>query len=176
MKSTVRLHAANHSKAYVCFGGSEARQYEPFEPFVHSGLCESILYTKHLLVSGALGGGEGRSAIGALLKIVNASYGSGKASTAGEGKVERDESDGEEEGREEGGKTPLATQGRKKKGLKPLMRPIICICNDAFVPALRPLREVAKVIFIQKPQASRIGQRLRSVFLRFQPRTRKTEN
>lgn len=31
------------------------------------------------------------------------------------------------------------------RGLPPLKRPIICICNDLYAPALRPLREVARV-------------------------------
>ena len=42
-----------------------------------------------------------------------------------------------------------SSKGGRRKGaggsLK-LTRPIICICNDAYAPALRPLRAVAKVI------------------------------
>jgi chromosome transmission fidelity protein 18 len=39
------------------------------------------------------------------------------------------------------------TKGSKKgrKGLPPLARPLICIANDLYAPALRPLREVAEI-------------------------------
>lgn len=39
-------------------------------------------------------------------------------------------------------------KGKKKKGSKPqiLKRPIICICNDLYVPALRQLRQQALII------------------------------
>ena len=50
-----------------------------------------------------------------------------------------------------------------KKRLKPLMRPIICICNDLYAPALRPLREVAKVFHFRRPSAERLAHRLDSI-------------
>jgi chromosome transmission fidelity protein 18 len=39
-------------------------------------------------------------------------------------------------------------KGKKKKGAKPqiLKRPVICICNDLYVPALRQLRQQALII------------------------------
>ena len=40
---------------------------------------------------------------------------------------------------------------RRKKGMQPLCRPIIAVCNDIYAPALRPLRAVAKVIQFKKP-------------------------
>ncbi len=36
-----------------------------------------------------------------------------------------------------------AKKGKKKGGAQKLQRPVICICNDLFVPALRPLRQHA---------------------------------
>lgn len=51
------------------------------------------------------------------------------------------------------GKAAAAGSGGKawRQQLRPLMRPIICICNDLYAPALRPLREVARVFQIRKP-------------------------
>ena len=35
---------------------------------------------------------------------------------------------------------------KKKEGPAPIHRPVICICNDPYVPALRPLRQMALVM------------------------------
>src|SRR4051812_24083533 len=54
--------------------------------------------------------------------------------------------------------------GKKKKNArKPLRRPIICICNDQFAPALRPLRPVAKVIQFKPPTAKTVAKRLKQI-------------
>lgn len=37
------------------------------------------------------------------------------------------------------------SKSKKGKGLPPLSRPLICIANDLYAPALRPLREVAEI-------------------------------
>lgn len=41
----------------------------------------------------------------------------------------------------------MTDKGEKKKGKKKaggiVKRPVICICNDIYVPALRPLRQIA---------------------------------
>lgn len=60
-----------------------------------------------------------------------------------------------------------ATEGstvksKKKKG-PTLNRPIICICNDLYASALRPLRAVAHVVTIKKPNASNVAARLREI-------------
>ncbi|KAA3455738.1 chromosome transmission fidelity protein 18-like protein [Gossypium australe] len=49
----------------------------------------------------------------------------------------------------------------KKKGSKtaPLTRPVICICNDLYAPALRPLRQIAKVHIFVQPTVSRVVSR-----------------
>ncbi|KAL7419625.1 Chromosome transmission fidelity protein 18 [Cryptotrichosporon argae] len=52
---------------------------------------------------------------------------------------------------------------RKKVPARPLRRPIICICNDLYAPALRPLRQVARVVRFRKPQAQFLVRRLREV-------------
>ncbi|XP_065332874.1 chromosome transmission fidelity protein 18 homolog [Cloeon dipterum] len=57
------------------------------------------------------------------------------------------------------------TKGKKKKGAKPriLRRPIICICNDPYVPALRQLKQQALIINFPPTAASRLAQRLMDV-------------
>lgn len=53
--------------------------------------------------------------------------------------------------------------GKKGKGSTALMRPIICICNDLYAPALRPLREAAGVVEVMPPQPRMLQARLREV-------------
>ncbi|XVF84667.1 hypothetical protein PTKIN_Ptkin17bG0055900 [Pterospermum kingtungense] len=52
-----------------------------------------------------------------------------------------------------------------KKGRKAasLSRPVICICNDLYAPALRPLRQVAKVHTFVQPTVSRVVSRLKYI-------------
>ncbi|XP_045850230.1 chromosome transmission fidelity protein 18 homolog isoform X3 [Meles meles] len=67
---------------------------------------------------------------------------------------------------EPGGPVP-ASGGRRRRaegGL--LMRPIICVCNDQFVPALRPLRQQAFLLHFPPILSSRLAQRLQEISLR----------
>jgi hypothetical protein len=54
-------------------------------------------------------------------------------------------------------------EGKKGKRSTPLMRPIICICNDVYAPALRPLREAAEVVEVLPPHPRMLQARLRDV-------------
>lgn len=59
------------------------------------------------------------------------------------------------------------TPRRKQKGERfRILRPMILICNDAYHPALRPLRSsmIAEVIHIRKPPLDKVVARLRTVF------------
>lgn len=127
-------------------------------------------------IDGALGGAEGRGAINSLLKIVNAGRGQ---DAKGKKRVGEDEGanngregggagrGGDSDAEDEAGPSSTPTKGGKPGGagksrsMRPLSRPIICICNDAYVPALRPLREVAHVIHFSRPVSSVLTQRLR---------------
>nr|CAD7461499.1 unnamed protein product [Timema tahoe] len=52
-------------------------------------------------------------------------------------------------------------RGKKKaSGAGLLKRPIICICNDVYVPALRPLRQLSLVVHFPPTASSRLAQRL----------------
>lgn len=52
-----------------------------------------------------------------------------------------------------------------------LKRPIICICNDVYVPALRPLRQIAFVVNFPPTSSSRLAERLMEVANRQQIKT-----
>ncbi|RMX48371.1 hypothetical protein pdam_00016308 [Pocillopora damicornis] len=56
--------------------------------------------------------------------------------------------------------TDPSQKGRKKKKSGPLSRPIICICNDQYAPALRQLRQVAFVVTFPPTIPSRLATRL----------------
>ncbi|CAE6360318.1 unnamed protein product [Rhizoctonia solani] len=62
---------------------------------------------------------------------------------------------------------PKAKKGRgdKKSGKesRPLLRPIICICNDLYAPSLARLRPIARVIRFRKAQPVLLTNRLRDI-------------
>ncbi|KAJ7390212.1 hypothetical protein OS493_026722 [Desmophyllum pertusum] len=51
-------------------------------------------------------------------------------------------------------------KGKKKKKAGPLSRPIICICNDQYAPALRQLRQVAFLVTFPPTIPGRLATRL----------------
>uniref|UniRef100_A0A3P8UV44 Chromosome transmission fidelity protein 18 homolog n=1 Tax=Cynoglossus semilaevis TaxID=244447 RepID=A0A3P8UV44_CYNSE len=70
--------------------------------------------------------------------------------------------------RKDGPGAEAASEAAKKKKKKEsiLLRPIICICNDLYVPALRPLRQQAFLLAFPQTQPSRLAQRLSEISLR----------
>ncbi|KAJ8979267.1 hypothetical protein NQ317_012737 [Molorchus minor] len=52
-----------------------------------------------------------------------------------------------------------------------LKRPIICICNDVYVPALRPLRQIAFVVNFPSTSSVRLSERLMEIARRQQIKT-----
>ncbi|KAM4750097.1 chromosome transmission fidelity protein 18 homolog isoform 2-T2 [Anableps anableps] len=62
-----------------------------------------------------------------------------------------------------GGEAGTETAKKKKKKESILLRPIICICNDLYVPALRPLRQQAFLLAFPQTQPSRLTQRLAEI-------------
>ena len=60
----------------------------------------------------------------------------------------------------------IQAQNVKKKAKKdagPLLRPIICICNDPYVPSLRELRKEALILHFNGIDRSRLTARLEEV-------------
>ncbi|KAK9809883.1 hypothetical protein WJX72_001010 [[Myrmecia] bisecta] len=135
-------------------------------------------------IDGAAGGAEGRNAISVLLKIVQAtggkraggneiaSHAAAGGSARGQGAAAdgEDDEDNDGEGKENERSGPSDTQqakqgnGRRgKKGMRPLCRPIIAVCNDLYTPALRPLRNVAKILQFKRPLNERLVTRLKAI-------------
>lgn len=55
----------------------------------------------------------------------------------------------------------VSSDGNLKKSNKQIVkRPIICICNDLYVPALKELRKIALVLHVPPIEARRLSDRL----------------
>ncbi|WFD27873.1 Chromosome transmission fidelity protein 18 [Malassezia nana] len=55
---------------------------------------------------------------------------------------------------------------RGKRRARPLLRPIICVCNDLYAPVLRPLRPLARVLRYHRAPTPLITRRLREICAR----------
>ncbi|XP_030890168.1 chromosome transmission fidelity protein 18 homolog [Leptonychotes weddellii] len=67
---------------------------------------------------------------------------------------------------ESGDQVPTSGGRRRRAEGGLLMRPIICICNDQFVPSLRQLRQQAFLLYFPSILSSRLTQRLQEISLR----------
>ncbi|GAB2267253.1 hypothetical protein Dimus_002238 [Dionaea muscipula] len=95
-------------------------------------------------IDGALGDGKG--AVEIILKMLAA----GKNSDAGVGTSTKEH-------------TLEKKSSRKGKKVASITRPVICICNDLYAPALRPLLQVAKVHTFTQPTINRVVSRLKYI-------------
>ncbi|XP_031113433.1 chromosome transmission fidelity protein 18 homolog [Ipomoea triloba] len=95
-------------------------------------------------IDGALNDGKG--AVEVIMKLVSAE----RKSDAGK------ENDPQ-------GAQPVRKSSKKKEKTASLLRPVICICNDLYAPALRPLRQVAKVHVFVQPTVVRVVNRLKYI-------------
>ncbi|KAL8128846.1 hypothetical protein V2J09_018001 [Rumex salicifolius] len=95
-------------------------------------------------IDGALGDGKG--AIEVILKMVAAEKNS--------------ESSKDVSPKEQQFARKSSNRGRKAVSLS---RPVICICNDLYAPALRPLRQVAKVHMFTQPTLNRVVSRIKYI-------------
>ncbi len=93
-------------------------------------------------IDGAMGGPEGKTAISALIKVIEGT----KRKKKGGKKAAGAAGDGDEKSSGSG----------SGSGSGQLNRPIICICNDQYAPALRPLRQIAKIFLFEKPSKQRV--------------------
>ncbi|KAG0259775.1 hypothetical protein DFQ27_003895 [Actinomortierella ambigua] len=59
--------------------------------------------------------------------------------------------------------TTTRSRGRKQQHKRPLMRPIICICNDQYASVLRPLRTIAQIYQFRKPSVRAVVKRLQQI-------------
>ncbi|KAL6648399.1 hypothetical protein ACP70R_012623 [Stipagrostis hirtigluma subsp. patula] len=95
-------------------------------------------------IDGALGDGKG--AVEVILKMINAekNNNSDRSTDTEETQVRK-------------------ASSRKSHRTAKLSRPVICICNDLYAPALRQLRQVAKVHMFVQPTISRVVNRLKYI-------------
>ncbi|VFR01092.1 unnamed protein product [Cuscuta campestris] len=95
-------------------------------------------------IDGALNDGKG--AVDVILKLVSAER---KSSSEKENDPQ--------------GVHSVRKPSKKKEKATSLLRPVICICNDLYAPALRPLRQVAKVHVFVQPTVTRVVNRLKYI-------------
>jgi chromosome transmission fidelity protein 18 len=69
----------------------------------------------------------------------------------------------DEEGREMDGLQSSIPKTKAVKKASLLIRPIICICNDLYVPALRPLRQVAHIMQVKPLSPAQLSLRLKTI-------------
>ncbi|MED6218397.1 hypothetical protein PIB30_026360 [Stylosanthes scabra] len=149
-KTTLAHVAARHCGYHVVeVNASDDRSASTIEPKIldvvqmNSVLSDSR--PKCLVVDeidGALG--EGKGAVDVLLKMVS-----------GETKSDA--------GRQSLGKDLGKKSSKKGRKTATLLRPVICICNDLYAPALRPLRQIAKVHMFVQPTVGRVVSRLKYI-------------
>ncbi|KAJ3700688.1 hypothetical protein LUZ61_004393 [Rhynchospora tenuis] len=102
-------------------------------------------------IDGALGDGKG--AVEVILKMVAADR---------KGSSEKRNVDEETQGQAQ----PRKASSKKGHKVAKLSRPIICICNDLYAPALRQLRQVAKVHTFMKTTVTRVVNRLKYICMK----------
>jgi chromosome transmission fidelity protein 18 len=114
-----------------------------------------------------------QDAIGTILKIVQAepkskAKGGKKDDAATGGGGDESDSDGGEDDKSDNNASSSARKSKSGSGAAsskpaPLKRPIICICNDQFAAALRPLRQVARVFEFHAAPKLKFVDRLKFV-------------
>lgn len=119
-------------------------------------------------IDGAVGA-EGQSAVDCIVSI--ATFKSKENKNAEERDDENEQT--AENGANEGTVVSKKQAKKKKKNKnkkagvdgpsRAQSRPIICICNELYAPAIARLREIAYVIKVDKPDMQRLLQRLRSI-------------
>lgn len=102
-------------------------------------------------IDGAANTGSDASLIGYLVRLCGAGVQSKKVDST---------DDSTEDSLEE--KEESTTKSDKKKKA-PHCRPIICICNNLYAPALKPLRQVAQIIQLRKPSPVVLSKRLKTI-------------
>lgn len=114
-------------------------------------------------IDGAAAAGNENNLIKYLVKLATAKHGCNKKVPAqSTTKVETDQSDSENDEKERQMSSKLAKKSTGSEILG-LLHPIICICNDLYVPALRPLRQVAHILQVKPIGPVQLSLRLKSI-------------
>jgi chromosome transmission fidelity protein 18 len=112
-------------------------------------------------IDGAAAAGNENNLIKYLVKIATAKNSGNKKGSRSTNAVENDQSESETDENEK----QFASKAKKKSGTEKigLLHPIICICNDLYVPALRPLRQVAHVLQVKPIGPVQLSLRLKTI-------------
>lgn len=102
--------------------------------------------------------GQQGNFIQVLVEMVTAASAEGKDAGGEDG--EKKEGDVEEDA---GAGKKRGKKGKKASKYPPLRRPIICICNDPYAPALRNLRSIALTINLRIPPVKVLAKRLEDI-------------
>jgi len=92
------------------------------------------------------------------------------SSSNGGGGGDDDDDDDEEDGQGVGSATAASTTpsssrsaSKKQKALRPIIRPVICICNDKYAPVLRVLRREAAIFDFPRIPIQKLTGRLKMI-------------
>ncbi|KAI8869045.1 P-loop containing nucleoside triphosphate hydrolase protein [Ramicandelaber brevisporus] len=124
----------------------------------------------------AAGGSQDTSFVSLLIRMATAAVKTSKSGKTKANKTDRNDSDSEMDAMEsdmdddnddnddnDKSKSSRSKGKGKKAKVAPLRRPIICICNDPYVPALRALRSVAQIFHLQPIASNSLARRLSEV-------------
>ena len=116
-------------------------------------------------IDGAAAAGNENNLIKYLVKLVTAKNSGNKKGTQSTNAVENDQSESETDEKEKEKEKQFAPKMKKQTGTEKLglLHPIICICNDLYVPALRPLRQVAQILQVKPIGPVQLSLRLKSI-------------
>ncbi|GAM21142.1 hypothetical protein SAMD00019534_043170 [Acytostelium subglobosum LB1] len=159
----------------VEINASDDRSGDKFETKFLSALeMKSVFMDKrpNCLIIDEIDGISGRDngPIELILRLLANSKKSGAAAAAKKAGKDEDEDDGGDNGDdEENSLDKSKSKSTKKSGSSKsgsssrINRPIICICNDQFVPSLRKLRQEALLFAFAKPKSTRLMSRLKEI-------------
>lgn len=115
-------------------------------------------------IDGAAAAGNENNLIKYLVKLATVkSSGNKKGTQPTINSAENEQSESETDEKEK--EKLLVSKVKKQSGNEKLglLHPIICICNDLYVPALRPLRQVAHILHVKPVGPVQLSLRLKSI-------------
>uniref|UniRef100_A0A0D9VS94 AAA+ ATPase domain-containing protein n=1 Tax=Leersia perrieri TaxID=77586 RepID=A0A0D9VS94_9ORYZ len=150
-KTTLAHVAAKHCGYHVVeINASDDRSASSIEPKILDVIQMNSIMSdskpKCLVIDEIDGSlGDGKGAVEVILKMINA---------------EKNNSSNSSNNTDD---TQVRKSSKKGHKIPKLMRPVICICNDLYAPALRQLRQVAKVHMFVQPTISRVVNRIKYI-------------
>lgn len=117
-------------------------------------------------IDGAAAAGNENNLIKYLVKLATATVsgkGSKKAKAVNTAATKKNNENGDSDTEPEDYVSTVKTAKKSQSSSHGLLHPIICICNDLYVPALRPLRQVAHILQVKPIGPIQLSLRLKSI-------------